>query len=68
MMPSPAPAAILLRDRLDHWARVRPDAIAMTFAEQAFTWAQWRQRILRLSGALRGAGVRPGESSSRSTG
>ena len=69
MMPSPAqsspvgknqPAATLLRDRLDHWARVRPDAVAVTFAEQAFTWAQWRQRILRLTGALRGAGVRPG--------
>ena len=69
MMPSPAqsspvgknqPAATLLRDRLDHWARVRPDAVAMTFAEQAFTWAQWRQRIMRLTGALRGAGVRPG--------
>ena len=58
---SPAPAAILLRDRLDHWARVRPDAIAVTFGEQAFTWEQWRQRILRLTGALRDAGVRAGD-------
>jgi acyl-CoA synthetase (AMP-forming)/AMP-acid ligase II len=56
-----APAATLLRDRLDHWARVRPGAIAITFGEQAFTWEQWRQRILRLSGALRGAGVRAGD-------
>ena len=61
MTLSPAPAATLLRDRVDHWARVRPDAIAVTFGEQAFTWAQWRQRILRLSGALRDAGVRPGD-------
>jgi hypothetical protein len=34
MTLSPAPAA-LLRDRLDHWARVRPDAMAMTFGELA---------------------------------
>ena len=61
MTLSPAPAATLLRDRVDHWARVRPDAIAVTFGEQTFTWAQWRQRILRLSGALRDAGVRPGD-------
>jgi acyl-CoA synthetase (AMP-forming)/AMP-acid ligase II len=61
MTLSPAPAAALLRDRLDHWARVRPDAMAMTFGEQAFTWAQWRQRILRLTGALRDAGVSPGD-------
>jgi acyl-CoA synthetase (AMP-forming)/AMP-acid ligase II len=47
----------LLRDRLDHWARVRPGATAVTFGEQAYTWEQWRQRILRLAGALRAAGV-----------
>ncbi len=61
MTPSPAPPATALRDRLDHWARVRPDDLAMTFGEQAFTWAQWRQRILRLTGALRDAGVRAGD-------
>ncbi len=33
----------------------------MTFGSQAFTWRQWRQRILALTGALRGAGVRPGD-------
>jgi acyl-CoA synthetase (AMP-forming)/AMP-acid ligase II len=54
-------SAILLRDPVDHWARVRPDAMAMTFGEQTFTWAQWRRRILRLTGALRGAGVRAGD-------
>jgi acyl-CoA synthetase (AMP-forming)/AMP-acid ligase II len=59
-LPS-APAATLLRDRLDHWARVRPGATAVTFGEQAFTWGEWRQRILRLTGALRDAGVRAGD-------
>jgi acyl-CoA synthetase (AMP-forming)/AMP-acid ligase II len=51
----------LLRDRLDHWASTRPGATAMTFGEQVFTWQQWRQRILRLTGALRAAGVGAGD-------
>jgi acyl-CoA synthetase (AMP-forming)/AMP-acid ligase II len=59
-LPS-APAATLLRDRLDHWARLRPGTTAITFGEQSFTWDQWRQRILRLTGALRDAGVRAGD-------
>jgi acyl-CoA synthetase (AMP-forming)/AMP-acid ligase II len=67
MMPPSAPAgtglptAALLRDRLDYWARVRPDDTAMTFGASTFTWGQWRQRILRLTGALRAAGVRHGD-------
>ena len=61
MTLSPAPAATLLRDRLDHWASTRPDDTAITFGTQTFTWGQWRQRILRLAGALRDAGVRPGD-------
>jgi acyl-CoA synthetase (AMP-forming)/AMP-acid ligase II len=59
MLPS-APATSL-RDRLDHWARVRPEATAITFGEQAFNWEQWHQRILCLAGALRDAGVRAGD-------
>ena len=67
MMPPSAPAgadlpvAVLLRDRLDHWASVRPDDAAVTFGARTFTWGQWRERILRLAGALRGAGVRHGD-------
>jgi acyl-CoA synthetase (AMP-forming)/AMP-acid ligase II len=53
-------AVTLLGDQLDHWARVRPDAPAITFGEQAFTWARWRQRISRLAGALRACGVGSG--------
>ena len=59
-LPSVSAAAVL-RDRLDHWARMRPEATAMTFGDQSFTWEQWRQRILRLTGALRDAGVRAGD-------
>jgi acyl-CoA synthetase (AMP-forming)/AMP-acid ligase II len=51
----------LLRDSLDHWARVRPAAPAITFGEQTLTWAQWRMRVLRLTGALRDAGVQAGD-------
>ncbi len=59
-LPS-APAATFLRDRLDHWARVRSETTAITFGDQSFTWGQWRQRVLRLTGALRDAGVRAGD-------
>lgn len=55
------PPAGLLSDRLDYWARVRPDAPAMTFGELALTWQQWRERILRLAGALRASGVAAGD-------
>lgn len=61
MTLSPAPPATLLHDRLDHWARVRPNDTAITFGAQTFTWGQWRQRIGRLAGALRDAGVRRGD-------
>ena len=54
-------AVTLLNDRLDHWARMRPDAAAITFGEQTLTWAQWRQRILRLTDALRACGVAAGD-------
>jgi acyl-CoA synthetase (AMP-forming)/AMP-acid ligase II len=59
-LPS-APTALLLRDRLDHWAAVAPGAPAMTFGSRTFTWDQWRARIVRLAAALRGAGVRAGD-------
>jgi len=51
----------LLRDPVDHWASVRPDAPAMTFGSASYTWAQWRDRILRLTGALRSCGVTAGD-------
>ncbi len=50
-----------LKGRLDHWARVRPDAAAMTFGGQTLTWAQFRERIMRLTGALRACGVGAGD-------
>jgi acyl-CoA synthetase (AMP-forming)/AMP-acid ligase II len=54
-------AGTLLGDRLDHWARLRPDAAAITFGERTLSWEQWRQRILRLAGALRASGIGAGD-------
>jgi len=56
-----APPPVRLRDRLDYWAMVRPDVTAVTFQDVSYTWAQWRRRILRLSSALRGAGLVRGD-------
>ena len=53
--------SVLLRDPLDRWASVQPSAPAITFGTRTFTWAQWRERVLRLTGALRTAGVRSGD-------
>jgi acyl-CoA synthetase (AMP-forming)/AMP-acid ligase II len=60
-MTDASAAASTLRESLDHWARERPGAAAITFGSQALTWKQWRDRVLRLAGALRHAGVRPGD-------
>ena len=50
-----------LLDRVEHWARIQPDAVAVTFGDASFTWAQWHQRLRRLSGALAGAGIGAGD-------
>jgi len=52
---------VFLRDRLDHWAKHRPDAEAVTFGETTYTWGQWRPRILQLADALRIAGIKRGD-------
>ena len=57
----PPPAASRLYEPLQHWAQVRPDDTAITFGARTFTWGRWRDRISRLAGALRDAGVRPGD-------
>jgi acyl-CoA synthetase (AMP-forming)/AMP-acid ligase II len=50
----------LLRDPLDRWAAERPSSVAMTFGAQDYTWAEFRSRVLRLTGALRDAGITAG--------
>lgn len=55
------PAARLWFDRLEHWAAVQPEAPCVRYQEQDYTWAQWRDRVHRLAGALSAAGVRRGD-------
>jgi acyl-CoA synthetase (AMP-forming)/AMP-acid ligase II len=55
------PDARLWFDRLEHWATVQPDAHCISYQEQRCTWAEWRDRVHRLAGALTAAGVRRGD-------
>jgi acyl-CoA synthetase (AMP-forming)/AMP-acid ligase II len=59
--PAPGPDLPLVGDALEHWARTTPDAEAMVFGDRRWTWAQWRDRVRRATGVLRGRGVRRGD-------
>ncbi len=61
MTSHPAPDARLVGDALEHWARVTPDAEALRYGDQSWTWAQWRDRVHRATGMLRGLSVRRGD-------
>ncbi|MFI5609477.1 long-chain-fatty-acid--CoA ligase [Amycolatopsis sp. NPDC051903] len=51
----------LLGDVLAHWARERGDEPAVTFGGVTRTWAEFDERVRRLSAALAAAGVRRGD-------
>ncbi|MEW2501174.1 long-chain-fatty-acid--CoA ligase [Amycolatopsis sp. NPDC047767] len=51
----------LLGDVLEHWARERGDEPAVTFGGVTRTWAQFDDRVRRLSAALAAEGVGRGE-------
>ncbi|MFZ2176710.1 MAG: long-chain-fatty-acid--CoA ligase [Rhodococcus sp. (in: high G+C Gram-positive bacteria)] len=57
----PDVASQIIFDRVAHWARVRPDDIAMQFQDVDYTWSDWRDRILRIAGALAEAGIESGD-------
>jgi len=48
-------------DLLARWARELPDGTALVFGPTRRTWAQLRERVQRVAGALRAAGLRPGD-------
>ncbi|WP_072687414.1 long-chain-fatty-acid--CoA ligase [Rhodococcus marinonascens] len=54
-------ADTIIFDRIAHWARVRPDDIAVQFQNVEYTWAQWHSRILRIAGGLTTVGIGPGD-------
>jgi acyl-CoA synthetase (AMP-forming)/AMP-acid ligase II len=55
------PDPVFLTDRLEHWARERPDTTAVTYLNRSWTWAQWWDRVRRLAGALQDLGIGRGD-------
>ncbi len=55
------PPIRLLNDALEHWAEQTPDDEALSYAGRHWTWAQWRDRVRRATGALRALGVGRGD-------
>ncbi|MEV6610486.1 AMP-binding protein [Kutzneria sp. NPDC051319] len=53
--------ARLLPELVEHWAQAKPDAEAVSYEGQSYTWSQWWDRIRRVAGALRAAGVGRGD-------
>lgn len=54
------PPEPLLFDFIKANAAIGPDSTAVRYAGRAFTWAQWRDRILRLAHRLSEAGIHRG--------
>jgi acyl-CoA synthetase (AMP-forming)/AMP-acid ligase II len=50
-----------ITDFLDRWVSEMPTATAVSYGARSWTWAQWRERVLRNAAAQRAAGVRAGE-------
>lgn len=48
-------------DVLARWEAERPDDPALTYAGTTRTWAQLAERVRRVAGALRAAGIGPGD-------
>jgi len=46
---------------LARWEKQQPDAIAISFAGQDRTWAEFAERVRRAAAALRAAGLVPGD-------
>ena len=55
------PPAVFLGDRLDYWAARTPAKAAFIYGEQSWTYAQWSDRVRRVSGGLKAAGIEHGD-------
>jgi acyl-CoA synthetase (AMP-forming)/AMP-acid ligase II len=55
------PFPTYLDDRLGHWAATTPDELAIDYLDRTWTWRAWEDRIRRLAGALREAGIGRGD-------
>ncbi|MET9001871.1 long-chain fatty acid--CoA ligase [Amycolatopsis sp. NPDC004169] len=55
------PRIRLFGELLAHWARERPADTALIFGDRSWTWAEFDERVRRLSGALAAAGIGRGD-------
>ncbi|MGW3963941.1 long-chain-fatty-acid--CoA ligase [Amycolatopsis sp. NPDC005003] len=55
------PRVRLFGELLAHWARERPTDTALVFGDRSWTWAEFDERVRRLSGALAAAGITRGD-------
>src|SRR5690242_18818481 len=55
------PRVRLFGELLAHWARERPAGTALRFGDRSWTWAEFDERVRRLSGALAAAGIARGD-------
>jgi len=57
MTTTTVPAPALLTDPITRWAAAQPDVPCVSYQDQNYTWAQWAERLQRVSGALRLLGI-----------
>ncbi len=50
-----------LDEPVAHWAKEKPDEIAVKYGERTWTWSEWDDRVRRCAGALLGMGVGKGD-------
>ncbi|WP_432477444.1 long-chain-fatty-acid--CoA ligase [Nocardioides sp. GXQ0305] len=55
------PDPTFVDERLAHWAEHDPDGEAMTYLGRTWTWAEWDERVRRVTGGLRGLGIGRGD-------
>ncbi|MFD9888950.1 long-chain-fatty-acid--CoA ligase [Amycolatopsis sp. NPDC059027] len=61
MTAAAPPEAEFITDALAHWAEVKPDAEALAYGGNRWSWAQWYDRVRRVAGALKRAGIGHGD-------
>src|SRR5690348_16105821 len=50
-----------LDEPVAHWAKEKPDEVAVMYGERTWTWAEWDDRVRRCAGGLRRLGVGKGD-------
>lgn len=55
------PPSVFLGDRLDYWAARTPAKTAFIYGDRSWTYAQWSDRVRRVSGGLKAAGIEHGD-------